>query len=262
MNHDLEPFATTPASVIICLGSSDLRVAVYAARLFQEGVADWLLFSGGMGTGMHSGANLLGWKQPEAEVFAAEAMRCGVDKERILVEPASKNTGENIRLSHDLLAEKGVLVESIVLVTKPFMERRALATFMKQWPTDSTESSSSVNDNTRSTESLSSASPVPLMRVSSPPASWPNYIEGSGLARDDIVSILVGDVQRLTDYAAPPHDFQIPQVIPSEVNDAFERLVACGYDGNMIKPPPMRPPVPFLYDQNRDTALNRGAKGS
>ena len=31
---------------------------------------DWLVFSGGFGTGPHSGANLLGWTKPEAEVFS------------------------------------------------------------------------------------------------------------------------------------------------------------------------------------------------
>ena len=60
LTHDLESFATTPADAIICLGSSDLRAAGHAAELFARGLARRVVFTGGMGTGMHSGANLLG----------------------------------------------------------------------------------------------------------------------------------------------------------------------------------------------------------
>ena len=44
-----------------------------------------------MGTGPHSGANLLGWTEPEAVVFGREAERCGVPSGEILVDDA---TGE------------------------------------------------------------------------------------------------------------------------------------------------------------------------
>ena len=36
------------------------RIATYAAKLFLEGRAKFILFSGGMGSGPHSGANLHG----------------------------------------------------------------------------------------------------------------------------------------------------------------------------------------------------------
>ena len=63
-------------------------MATYAASLFLRGpVAKWLVFSGGIGTGPHSGKNLMGWPRPEAEVFADEAVRCGVPRDRILTEP-------------------------------------------------------------------------------------------------------------------------------------------------------------------------------
>ena len=132
----------TASDVIVCLGSSDLRVATYAAELFKRGLAPWLVFSGGVGTGPHSGCNLLGWDRPEAEVMADEAVRCGVPRENILVEPASRNSGENIRFTHALLQAERQRFEasgglrSMLVVHKPFMERRAYATFMKQWPSD------------------------------------------------------------------------------------------------------------------------------
>ena len=36
------------------------RIATYAAKLFLEGRGNFILFSGGMGSGPHSGANLHG----------------------------------------------------------------------------------------------------------------------------------------------------------------------------------------------------------
>ena len=120
----------TACDVIICLGSSDLRVATYAAELFERGVAPKIIFSGGIGTGPHSGSNLLGWTRPEAVVMAEEARRCGVPSDAILVEPRSRNSGENIRFVHAFLKREGLLdtTRRIVVVQKPFMERCARET--------------------------------------------------------------------------------------------------------------------------------------
>ena len=38
------------------------QVGTFAAELFNKGMGDWILFSGGFGTGPHSGANLNGAK--------------------------------------------------------------------------------------------------------------------------------------------------------------------------------------------------------
>lgn len=65
-----------PADGIMCLCSSDIRVAQHAAQLHLQGYGAWVLFSGGFGTGPHSGKNLLGWTDPEAVVFAREAEKC------------------------------------------------------------------------------------------------------------------------------------------------------------------------------------------
>ena len=191
MSHDLTSFETKPASVVCCFGSSDLRVATHAAELFKRGLADWLLFSGGIGTGMHSGSNMMGWTEPEAVVFAAEAARCGVDPSKILIESESRNSGENIQFSKALLKKNGIEPQSLIVVHKPFMERRAFASLMRQWPSKADEGA------------------MPEVRMSSPPSQWPQYLNGSGLEKKDVVSILVGDVQRMTAYAEPPNDFQV-----------------------------------------------------
>ena len=53
------------------------------------------------------------------------------------------------------------------------------------------------------------------------------------LSTDDVVSIMVGDLQRVKLYAEK--GFQIPQDIPADVWDAYEALVAAGYDTRLVR---------------------------
>jgi uncharacterized SAM-binding protein YcdF (DUF218 family) len=235
LHHDLSactPPQGSPATVLLCLGSSDLRVATHAASLIQQGLATWLVFSGGVSNSIHSGAKVNGWTLPEADVFAEEALRCGVDPSCILIERESTNTGENIRFSHALLESHGISVSSLIVVTKPYMERRAYATFAKQWPANNGATSTSTN----ATPAASSGAVVapPQIHLSSPPASWPAYLEGSGLSPRDVVCTIVGDVQRIKYYAAPPFEYQISQEVPLDVNAAGMRLAEKGFTDNLI----------------------------
>ena len=87
-------------------------------RLSREGQAPRILFSGGQGNFTEA------WEESEAVVFARRAEELGVDRKAILVETVSSNTGENIKNSYRLLMEKGLQPNRIILVQKPFMERR------------------------------------------------------------------------------------------------------------------------------------------
>eukprot|EP00746_Dinoflagellata_sp_MGD_P013581 gnl/MRDRNA2_/MRDRNA2_129401_c0_seq1.p1 gnl/MRDRNA2_/MRDRNA2_129401_c0~~gnl/MRDRNA2_/MRDRNA2_129401_c0_seq1.p1 ORF type:complete len:234 (-),score=45.04 gnl/MRDRNA2_/MRDRNA2_129401_c0_seq1:30-731(-) len=211
MGHELPDKGQCEA--ILCFCSSDITVAHRAAELYLEGYAPWLLFSGGFGTGPHSGANLLGWTRPEAEVLADEAVHLGVPRDKILLEPCATNTGENVTLSRKSLADKGITnPKSLILVQKPFMERRTYATFKKVWAGEDS----------------------PQVFVTSPLISWEEYPNTCGIDRDTILYIMVGDLQRIRLYSAPPMDFQIPQEIPEDVWEAFELLVSAGYTKNLV----------------------------
>lgn len=52
----------------------------------------------------------------------------------LLLEKHAQNTGDNAQLSARLLIENGYHTKTIHIVTKPYMERRAIRTFEKQWP--------------------------------------------------------------------------------------------------------------------------------
>jgi uncharacterized SAM-binding protein YcdF (DUF218 family) len=201
LNHALRK-----ADAILVLCSHDMRVAETGARLFLEGWAPLLIFSGGLG-----GITGQMWDEPEADQFARVAMRMGVPAERILIENRSTNTGENVLFTKGLLAERGLDPQTFLIVQKPYMERRSYATFRKLWPEKD-------------------------VIVTSPRVAFDEYLgaySNDALSPDDVISIMVGDLQRVRVY--PEKGFQIPQEIPSEVWDAYTELVRAGYDRHLVR---------------------------
>ncbi len=194
--------ALAQSDLILALGSNDLRVAAQAADLYLQGWAPRLMFSGNVGALTRSL-----FDQPEAEKFAEVARRKGVPAAAILLETESTNTGDNVRFSRRVLAEHGIEAQRIILVQKPYMERRAYATFMNFWPGIE-------------------------VRVSSPPLSFAEYPTAQ-LSKETVINIMVGDLQRIREY--PSKGFQIPQPIPAPVWQAYEQLVALGYDKHLIR---------------------------
>ncbi len=200
MNHEL-----VASDVIVVLCSHDTIVADRGAQLFLDGWAPLLIFSGGLGAiTKHL------WQDPEANRFAAIAIGMGVPPDRILIENRSTNTGENVQFTRELLAARGLDPSSLILVQKPYMERRTFATFQKVWPGKS-------------------------VRVTSPRLSMDAYLarySHGSLSADDVISIMVGDLQRIREY--PARGFQIPQPIPDDVWQAYEELVRAGYDRHLL----------------------------
>lgn len=207
-NYHLMKHQLASAGAILVLCSHDERVAERGAQLFLEGWAPLLIFSGGRGA-----ITERLWNEPEAKRFARVAVSLNVPPDRILIEPNSTNTGENVRFTKQLLAERGIDPQSFIVVQKPYMERRSYATFRQYWPEK------------------------PVV-VTSPQVSFRDYLTHyahSSLSADDVVSIMVGDLQRIKLY--PERGFQIAQEIPEDVWSAFERLVSVGYDKFLIDEP-------------------------
>src|ERR1044071_5443782 len=175
LNHQL---ATSDAILVLC--SHDTIVAKRGAELFLEGWAPLLIFAGGLGTiTRHL------WREPEAEKFAAIAVQMGVPEDGVLVETRSTNTGKNVLFTKRLLDERQIDVRSFIVVQKPYMERRSYATFRKVWPEKE-------------------------LRVTSPQMSMDEYLarySHDALTPDDVISIMVGDLQRIRVY--PSKGFQI-----------------------------------------------------
>ena len=197
LNHRLQK-----ADCIFALGSHDLRVANRAAELYLEGLAPYIIFSGGLGN-VTKGV----WTVPEADQFAAIAIGMGVPAEHILIENQSTNTGENILFTDRLLKEKGLAPQNFIVVQKPYMERRSYATFKKHWPDKN-------------------------LLVTSPQIPFQDY-PNEEIPMERVIHIMVGDLQRIREY--PALGFQIEQDIPENIWKNWEKLVALGFTHHLIK---------------------------
>jgi uncharacterized SAM-binding protein YcdF (DUF218 family) len=200
LNHQL-----SKADAILVLCSHDKAVAETGACLYLEGWAPLLIFSGGFGSiTQHL------WQEPEADQFAEIAVGIGVPRRDILIENRSTNTGENVLFTKQLLAERQLEPGKFIVVQKPYMERRSYATFRKVWPDKE-------------------------VLVTSPRVSLEEYLgkySNHALSTDDVISIMVGDLQRIKLY--PAKGFQIHQDIPDDVWEAYGELVDMGYDTRLV----------------------------
>jgi len=187
-----------PCSAGIGLGSHDLRVATLAADLCRAGLFPVLVFSGG-----NSPTTAARFPRGEAVHYAEHATALGVPAGAIIIEPRAANTGQNIDYSRAALAAAGIPVTSVMLISKPYMQRRAYATIRKAW---------------------SEVEPV----CASEDITFDEYLKSIG---DDklVIDMLVGDLQRVIEY--PARGFSIAQDVP----DDYQRLIAAGYDSRLMK---------------------------
>lgn len=205
---DFHHMGHTPLSsdAILVLGSHDTRVANRAVEIWQEGLANWLIFSGGLGR-LTEGV----WEISEADLFRDIALKKGVPDKKIIVENQSTNSGENFRNTEAILREKGLLyLHSFIVVQKPYMERRAYATFKKHWPDKD-------------------------CWVTSPTLDFDEYCNSDHpeINHETVVNLMVGDLQRLWVYAK--RGFQIPVTIPALVMQAYQTLVDAGFTQHLVK---------------------------
>lgn len=203
MHHALKK-----ADAIFVLGNRDVRVAEYAAKLWLDGWAPYLICSGSgdihndkPGRERFSGTT-------EAEVFAGIAREMGVPEEAILIENKSQNTGQNYEFALRLLKEKGIDAGILIAVQKPYMERRTYATG-KVWL------------------------PNIELIVTSPLIPLEEYPDAANSIDEHWIHAMVGGLQRIKEY--PARGFQIEQEIPHDVWNAYEALVKAGYTERLIK---------------------------
>ncbi|MCB9037934.1 MAG: YdcF family protein [Lewinellaceae bacterium] len=190
-------YTVKKSDFMLVLGSSDLSVANYASAFWFKNLAGYIVVSGGFGK-----LTKEMWAVSEARKFSQIMMGNGVPEEKIILEEKATNTGENIGNAKKLIADLGLPANSGILITKPYMKRRAFNTASKQW--------SEAN-----------------WSVAAEAISFEDYL----IRQDDpqnFISIMVGDLQRIKIYAES--GFQIRDEVPQEVWESFEALVQLGYD--------------------------------
>lgn len=190
-----------PSDCIIALGNSDFRTASRAAELFMQGYGKWLVACGGFGR-----ITAHAFAKPEAHIFADIAIVAGVPKDKIIIEDQSTNTFDNILFAKTLLLKNRVKVNSVIVVTKPYMERRAHAMMQKLWP-------------------------EVKHTVASPNLTFENY-SNKDITKTQFINLMVGDLQRIIVYGK--RGSLRAQAIPKEVLVSYQKLIKLGYNKQLV----------------------------
>ena len=199
-----------PADIdtVIVLGSRDDRVAAFAAEFLRDRGVPNVLITGGSA---HHGSRLAfpEWPQgSEAEHFESVMRSSGYHGDLILEKHAT-NTGENAGFAQAVLKDVGVVPRKMLIITKPYMERRALKTFEKQWQLGG-----------------------PEMYVTSMGGSFDDYVSDSQPA-DVVTNVMVGDLERIIQY--PDLGFMTASHVPTHVIAALRTLKSAGFTRHTIK---------------------------
>lgn len=200
MHHELRP-----VDLAVGLGSHDLGVATHTAELYHRGLFPKIVF-----TGANAPTTVERFPRGEAVHYREHALSLGVPDDAILVEPRATNTGDNIDFTRDLVREHGIDVTSIVIVSRPYQQRRGYAMSRLRWP---------------EVDVICASQELPL----------DDYAAGIG-DPDRVINMLVGDTQRIWVYA--DKGWAIHQDVPTPVKDAYDRLVAAGYTRRVLDEAP------------------------
>lgn len=198
MHHEVRP-----VDAAIGLGSHDLGVASFAASLYRSGLFPVLVFTGG-----NSPTTKARFPRGEAVHYREHAIDLGVPEASIVLEPKAANTGQNITFSRAALASAGVTPSTVLLVSKPYMERRSFATARKLWP---------------GVEVICTSEPM----------EFDGYVKSIGDEKL-VIDMLVGDLQRILEY--PKRGFAIEQDVSDDVRHAYESLIRDGFTSRLIAP--------------------------
>jgi len=196
MHHELRP-----CSVAVGLGSHDLGVANVTADLYRRGMAPVIVF-----TGSTSPTTRTRMPRGEAIHYRERALELGVPDSAVLLEPHATNTGENIEFARAVLKEAGIEVLSVLLVSKPYEERRSYAMARKLWP---------------EVEIVCASTPMGLEE----------YADSIGDARM-VIDMIVGALQRVLIF--PDWGLAIAQEIPDDVVEGYTRLRQEGFSSRLL----------------------------
>lgn len=193
---------TAPVDCLLVFGGHDIGVAGRTADLYHAGIAPLVVVSGGS-RAVPDGRDF----PTEADAIADVLLRRDVPKDAIALERLASNTSENFWLSAELLRDLGLDPQSFLAVTKPYAERRLLATARRRWP-----------DKT--------------VLVTSEETGFEEYLAGE-IPAERVISGIAGEALRLESYAAngliDPGD-----PVPGELLDAARAIQAAGFNSRAL----------------------------
>ena len=194
------------SDIILGLGSIDYKVAEKCAELYNNGFGKYIIFTGNCGKGT---VGII--KNTEAENFRDIAIKNGVPSEKIFLEKDATTTFENYVYSREIIKENNLPVNSVIVVQKPYVERRSKAIAEKF-----------LRDK--------------KLYITSPEFEIEKfdkyYIANKYTNIEEIVNEIVAEIDINT--KAPRYNLQVYQEIPKTIIEIFEELVSMGYSKYLI----------------------------
>jgi uncharacterized SAM-binding protein YcdF (DUF218 family) len=191
-----------PAECLLVLGGHDIGVATRVAELYTQGAAPLIVVSGGS-RAVPDGSDF----PTEADAIAHALLDHGVPKEAVSLERLASNTSENFWLAAELLRDLGLDPASFLAVTKPYTERRTIATAQRRWPRK-------------------------IVAVTSQQATLDQYLAGA-IPANRVLSHLAGEALRLDAYAATGL-IDPGEPVPEDILNAAGDLQAAGFSSRAI----------------------------
>jgi len=191
-----------PAECLLVFGGHDIGVATRAAGLYTAGIAPLIVVSGGS-RAVPDGSDF----PTEADAIADVLLNQGVPKESITLERLASNTSENFWLAAELLRDLGLDPATFLAVTKPYAERRTIATARRRWPHKA-------------------------VAVTSQQATFDEYLAGD-IPADRILSHLAGEAIRLEAYAATGL-IDPGEPVPGDILHSARALQAAGFNSRAV----------------------------
>ncbi len=195
LGHQLETCA-----VGLGLGSPDLEVATFTVELFKRGLFPLIVFSGAT-----SPVTRDRFPHGEALQYRDEALRLGVPEDVIVLETRATSTEENVVFTRELLAQRGIAIDSALFICRPSQERRAYLLAARLWP-------------------------GPRIICTSPPMTLRDYFVTRGSPKA-VIDMLVGDTQRVIADPAVVHG---EVSVPESVGGAYQRLIDAGFTSRLM----------------------------
>jgi hypothetical protein len=191
-----------PAECLLVLGGHDIGVAHRAAELYEQGAAPLILVSGGS-RAVPDGSDF----PTEADAIAHVLLDRGIPEEAIALERLAANTSENFWLAAELLRDLGIDPATFLAVTKPYTERRIVATARRRWPHRT-------------------------VAVTSQQATFDQYLT-MGIPTDRILSHLAGEALRIEAYAVAGL-IDPGEPVPENILHTARALQAAGFNSRAI----------------------------
>lgn len=184
---------------IMGCGCANLAIPKRCAELYFKGYGKYIVFAGGLGkTTKHL------FSKPEAQIYKEIALKCGVPEQKIIIEDKSTTTPQNFKNTIKILEQEKRKYSRIIIVHSVITTRRTLAT-AKAYLGDTK---------------------IYMTTVKTTFEDFIDKLKKKELLNETIC-VLVGNIQRM--IIAPQMGYQIEEVVPSQVLDAYHYLKQKGY---------------------------------